>query len=359
MFTFDFLNARHGDAFLVRWGSPKEKVMLVDGGPPQVFETSLRDRLSQLAPDAQGSPRIDVVCLSHVDDDHAVGLLKLLTQIQRARRDAEPDPFAVKRVWFNSVDELVDRNSPGLSASTQEIVDRASEDSSAVSSSYNQGRAIRDAAAALGLGGNPLFDGPLLVGEEATLDQLHVKVVAPDDVALEKLTQRWLKAKQAKDPQVITSAYTDGSIPNLSSIVLMLTHKGRTALLTGDARGDRILAGLRATGLLDDTGPLHVDLLKLPHHGSDRNVESDFFENIHADHYVISADGVKHHHPNEETLRMLVESREPNAEYTIHLTNHIEFADATLDDLKDGRKFTVDVRSPADLALVIEVGEEQ
>ncbi|MDT9695673.1 MBL fold metallo-hydrolase [Streptomyces sp. P17] len=135
MFTFDFLNARHGDAFLVRWGAPKERAMLVDGGPSQVFETSLRDRLSQLAPDAQGAPRIDVVCLSHVDDDHVVGLLKLLRQIQRARDDQEPDPFAVKRVWFNSVDELVDRVSPGLSASTQEIVDRAGENSSAVRAS--------------------------------------------------------------------------------------------------------------------------------------------------------------------------------------------------------------------------------
>lgn len=358
MFTFDFLNARHGDSFLVRWGAPKERVMLVDGGPSQVFETSLRDRLSQLAPDAQGIPRIDVVCLSHVDDDHAVGLLKLLSQIQHARDDQEPDPFAVKRVWFNSVDELVDRASPGLSASTQEIVDRASVDSSAVRASYNQGRAIRDAAAALGLDGNPLFDGPLVEGEEATLDQLHIAVVAPDDIALEKLTQRWLKARQRQDPKVITSAYTDGSIPNLSSIVLMLTHQGRTALLTGDARGDRILAGLRATGLLDDSGPLHVDLLKLPHHGSDRNVESDFFDSIHADHYVISADGVKHHHPSEETLRMLVNSREHGDEYTIHLTNPIGFASDTLDELKNNRKFKVDVRSPADLALVIEIGDE-
>ncbi|MGV9455440.1 ComEC/Rec2 family competence protein [Streptomyces sp. NPDC003635] len=357
MFTFDFLNARHGDSFLVRWGEPKERVMLVDGGPSQVFETSLRDRLAQLAPDAHGSPRIDVVCLSHVDDDHAAGLLQLLRQIQHTRDDQEPDPFAVKRIWFNSVDELVDRKAPGLSASTREIVDRAGEESGAVRASYNQGRAIRDAAAGLGLDGNPLFDGPLVEGEEATLDRLHVMVVAPDDAALEELTERWREAKQRKDPTVITSAYSDGSIPNLSSIVLLVTHEGRTALLTGDARGDRILAGLRATGLLDDGGPLHVDLLKLPHHGSDRNVEQDFFDSIHADHYVISADGVKHHHPSEETLRMLVDSRGRDDEYTVHLTNEIEFARDTLKDLRKRRSFTVSERSPADPALVIDVGD--
>lgn len=357
MFTFDFLNARHGDSFLVRWGT-NEKVMLVDGGPSQVYETSLRDRLSQLAPDGRGAPRIDVVCLSHVDDDHAVGLLKLLGQIQHARDDQEPDPFAVKKVWFNSVDELVDREEQGLSASTQEIVDRASAESGAVRASYNQGRALRNAAAKLGLDGNPLFDGPLIAGAEATLDHLHVTVVAPDETALEQLTESWLKARKLQDPSVITSSYTDGSIPNLSSIVLLLKHRGRTALLTGDARGDRILAGLRDTGLLDGAGPLHVDLLKLPHHGSDRNVESDFFDQVHADHYVISADGVKHHHPSEETLHMLVDSRDRDDEYTIHLTNEIDFASDTLTELRKNRRFTVGVRPPGDLALVIEVGEQ-
>lgn len=355
MFTFDFLNARHGDSFLVRWGT-KERVMLVDGGPSQVYETSLRERLSQLPPNGQGVPRIDVVCLSHVDDDHAVGLLKLLSGIQHARDDQEPDPFVVQKVWFNSVDELVDQQEEGLSASAQELVDRASADSGAVRASYNQGRAIRNVAAKLGLAGNPLFDGPLITGGEATLDQLHITVVAPDETALQELTERWLKARQLQDPSVITSSYTDGSIPNLSSIVLLLKHGGRTALLTGDARGDRILAGLRETGLLDGAGPLHVDLLKLPHHGSDRNVESDFFEQIHADHYVISADGVKHHHPNEETLHMLVDSRDPDDEYTIHLTNQIDFADATLADLQNGRSFTVSVRPSADLAEVVAIG---
>lgn len=356
MFTFDFLNARHGDSFLVRWGT-HERVMLVDGGPSQVYETSLRERLSRLAPDGQGVPRIDVACLSHVDDDHTVGLLRLLGQIQHARDDQEADPFAVQRVWFNSVEELVDRHEAGLSASTQELVDRASTESSAVRASYNQGRALRDAAARLGLEGNHPIDGPLVTGEEATLDQLHVTVVAPDETALADLTERWLAARQLQDPGVISSAYSDGSVPNLSSIVLLLTHRGRTALLTGDARGDRILAGLRDTGLLDG-GPLHVDLLKLPHHGSNRNVESDFFEQIHADHYVISADGVKHHHPSEETLEMLVGSRAPDDEYTIHLTNRIDFADDTLAELRDHHRFEVEVRSPADLALVIEVGDQ-
>ena len=53
-------------------------------------------------------------------------------------------------------------------------------------------------------------------------------------------------------------------------------------LLTGDERGDDILAALKAARMFKRTS-VHVDLLKVPHHGSDRNVEQGFFEQVTAD----------------------------------------------------------------------------
>ncbi len=93
--------------------------------------------------------------------------------------------------------------------------------------------------------------------------------------------------------------------------------------------------------MLSDDTPLHVDLLKLPHHGSDRNVTPAFFEQVHADHYVVSADGVAHHHPHEDALRWLVESRGADDRYTIHLMNDIDFAVRALSTLATGRSFSV------------------
>ncbi|GAB2881828.1 MBL fold metallo-hydrolase [Streptomyces deserti] len=357
MLTFDFLDARHGDCFLVHWGAPDERVMLVDGGPGGVYRATLRGRLRQLAGHSGGAPHLDVVCLSHVDDDHAGGLVRLLRDMRQAQQDGDDLPYAVDTLWFNSVEELVDQRAPGLSASVRPLVESAARDDAAVTASYHQGRDIRNAATALRLDGNAPFGGPLMEGAEATLHDLDVTVVAPDDAALAELEECWRKAKQRGDPDVIAAAYDDGSVPNLSSIVLLLRHEGRTALLTGDARGDHVLAGLRELGLLGDSEPLHVDLLKLPHHGSDRNVEPGFFEQVHADHYVISADGVRHHHPHEDTLRWLVESRAPDDAYVIHLTNHIPFAEETLTRLREGRAFDVDVRAPTDQALVIPIGE--
>jgi hypothetical protein len=213
---------------------------------------------------------------------------------------------------------------------------------------------VRDDAVALGLVGNKPFNAPLLQGASASVDGLDVTVVAPDTPALDKLASRWKKAKKKKDPSVITASYTDGSIPNLSSIVLLVRQGGRSALLTGDARGDRVLAGLRASSLLDPE-PVHVRLLKLPHHGSERNVTPDFFQSITADHYVVSADGIKHHHPHEDTLRSLVESRAVRDEYVVHLTNPVPFALNVLHELHVGRRFSVNVRAETDSGVVIEL----
>jgi hypothetical protein len=59
-------------------------------------------------------------------------------------------------------------------------------------------------------------------------------------------------------------------------------------ILTGDARGDKILEGLELVGLLEKGGNMHVDVLKVPHHGSDNNMAPIFFTRVTADHYVFS-----------------------------------------------------------------------
>jgi hypothetical protein len=70
---------------------------------------------------------------------------------------------------------------------------------------------------------------------------------------------------------------------------------------------------------MDADGKIHVDLLKLPHHGSIRNVDDPFFERIQADHYVVSSDGDRFNNPDLETLEMM--SRVcGNRPFTLYLT---------------------------------------
>ena len=94
--------------------------------------------------------------------------------------------------------------------------------------------------------------------------------------------------------------------------------EGKTILLTGDARGDYILDGLKKAKILKKK-TLDVDVLKVPHHGSDHNLEPGFFETIVADTYVFSADGT-YGNPDREPLDWLIQARGKDARYDIVLT---------------------------------------
>jgi beta-lactamase superfamily II metal-dependent hydrolase len=103
---------------------------------------------------------------------------------------------------------------------------------------------------------------------------------------------------------------------------------GKRMLLTGDARGDKILKGLQAVGLLasGSNSKLEIDLLKVPHHGSANNLDNDFFERIIAKHYVFSGNG-EHGNPEREALQMLLNARGDD-DYTVHLTYPVSEIDA-------------------------------
>jgi len=162
------------------------------------------------------------------------------------------------------------------------------------------------------------------------------------------------KKKHVAEAQAIAADFVDKSVYNLSSIVVLASLGGRSMLLTGDARGDFVLDGLRDAGLLTN-GKIHVDLLKVPHHGSVRNVRRDFFEQVTADHYVISADG-RHDNPDVKMLQMLTEARGA-AEYTIHLTNKVPAAEKFFDkDLPKGRKYKVVYREDDEPSVRVPLG---
>lgn len=331
MLSIEVLDARHGDCLLVHW-QKGQRSMLVDGGPSGTWEAVLRHRLVTLR------RPLEAVCVTHVDDDHIGGVLGLLgTNVRAVRDDQTVPPFPVKRLWFNVPDLTGTPLSPGADATT--------------AASYRQGQDLRDKAKLLGLDGNSPFGGPVTQGCRTNLEGLEITVLTPDRSALTRLAAAW-EAKVSDDLVTSGAGFTDRSIPNLSSICLHISAHGRTALLTGDARGDAILAGATACGLLG-SGRLHVDVLKLPHHASANNVEPLFFRTIQADHYVICADGKRHDHPSLETLHWLVNSRPVNAEYTIHLTNPIPAAVAELTSLKQSRRFTVAVRADPRAMIIL------
>lgn len=346
-FTLEALPAQFGDCLLLHYGAAeKPGVILIDGGPGGVWKESLRPRLEALAAARPGF-RINLMMVSHIDDDHVVGLVEFTGAWREAAEADRPWPFPVREVWHNSFERVsnakdIDAVKASVTASAgaasiEEVdleeagIEYSEErrDALKVLASVAKGKRLRDDLEALQVPVNTGFEGNLVrPGEGPSVPyrlgpELELHIVAPLPDQLTALRKEF--AKELK-PDSALAAYTDGSVPNLSSIAVIAQLGGRTMLLTGDARGDYLRDGLEQEGKLGPDGRLHVDIFKLPHHGSDRNIARDFFEIVTADHYVASADGT-FVNPDRPTLEMLIDARGRDADYAIHLTYDVASID--------------------------------
>lgn len=379
MLILETLRARYGDSLLLHFGTAEEpRIVLIDGGPPGVYEDALKPRLEQLREEREledGTPlEIDLAMVSHIDEDHIAGILKLARELKDLQESQEPVPWKIRRFWHNSFDDILDNQEMAVASaasvmSPASIGDLLGPSGSLVLSSVGQGRELRNLLEFLGLEGNGSFKGLVRAGHKPIQlgDSLELTVVAPSEKNLLALQKEWntrIKTilKKEHDKAEIAS-FVDRSVYNLSSIVVLVESEGKRILLTGDGRGDHTLEGLAAAGLLDADGKIEVDVLKMPHHGSIRNVDAGYFEKIRARHYVISADG-KFDNPDIPTLKLISDAR-PDDDFTIHLTYPTDefelpaigtaVAGFFAAEKAAGRKYRVETRKPGDLSFRIEL----
>lgn len=347
VFSLEALQAFYGDSLLLH---VDDKLCLVDGGPFRTWQTSLHPRLEQLR-GGRDALRIDLAMVSHIDGDHIQGLTDLAGAMVELADDHQPQPYQVGGLWHNAFDDVLGNRAAELPAASGPVV-----------ASVGQGRELRDQATRLGWPRNQPFGGLVTAPREVPFGAATLTVVAPDAAALADLAAKWDDWLSRHPAAVQTAGYDDHSVFNLSSIVVLVEAGGKRMLLCGDARGDKVLAGLEQAGRLPAGGTLPLDILKLPHHGSIRNVDHDFFQRLPAAHYVISANG-RDGNPESATLEAIAASRADD-DFEIHLTNHDGQDDITqrLDAFvaaRDAvhRAYKVTFRDEAALALRIDLAD--
>ena len=358
IFSLDVRRAHKGDCLLLHYGSKtKPGLMVIDAGPEDTYAPHLKPRLDAIRKArklAKSKPLpIDLMMVSHVDDDHIRGILDFTAELKAA---SGVPPARISSLWHNSFDDVIGNTPDELTAALRaqfgpaaldgplpdvDEVDReTSEDTDVVVdtmkvlASIEQGHSLRADAEKLNFECNPEFGGGLIIaGKEpieidSTLTFTVVGPLKPELLKLQEKHDEWLKEqkKAPKKPSASLAAYVDRSVPNLSSIVVLARCGGKSMLLTGDARGDKILDGLDLAGAFDAGGKLHVNVMKVPHHGSANNVAPKFFERVTADHYVLSGDG-EHGNPERDTLEMIFAAR-GTAPLEIHLTYPVDELDA-------------------------------
>lgn len=326
------VQADYGDSLILEYGqAAAPHFLLIDGGPAGVYQAHLKPALQELA---QRGATLDAVLLTHVDADHVVGLVDLFYDLVEAKEKNLPAFISAHALWHNTFQQALGLPDFAYEPFRQFAATPAPDGSfNPVAYSIQQGELLLAAARELGMPVNAGFDQGLIRFQEPSqpleLDGIKLWVLGPRPQNLERLKQDWLKwyERRKKKPGFGSGAQMaaraiDRSIANRSSIVLLAEGGGRRILLSGDAHGDDILYALQQAGLSGSDGCLHLDVLKVPHHGSLRNASPEFFQRISADTCVISAN--KHNNdgnPDPETLDWILDAPRPHGVLHLVATN--------------------------------------
>jgi beta-lactamase superfamily II metal-dependent hydrolase len=353
-----------GDCILLE--SPDKTTILIDGGMLDSYTGHVREFVGRWR--QKNKRPLDLVYLSHIDQDHIAGILQLMNDLvawrvyrhKKAKGEKWPkpdflEPPEIKGLWHNAFHDMVGDNAGEiasmLAASAAQLSNSSNPATLQLAAAYQAIAASvpeairlsrRVSAKQLNIPLNKEFGGKLaMVRTPAQNIRLNgatsplIRILGPfkDDLEnLRKVWNKWLTNEKNKatltklrkslrdedarfDSGVVALDVDDDlgerkkvTEENLASLMLMVEHGGKTILLTGDGHYADILRGLEHNGVLSPGKGMHVNLLKIQHHGSEHNFKREFAKRITADHYVICGNGL-HDNPDTRVLDVLALSR--------------------------------------------------
>lgn len=356
-----------GDCLLLT-NTARTRHILVDGGMSVSYNAHVAAAMGKLG--AAGKA-LDLVYISHVDQDHIGGVLKMLddeaawrvhefqkkNNNKRSKPPAAPRPPKIREIWHNAFHEQLEKNAgpvedaiaavaPILAGSDRAGIRaealRQSELMTSIAEAIQVSRRISPKQLNIPL--NPRSNGKLMLlrknQEPVKMGGLTITTIGPTAAHLKALRDEWnewlegtkgkaqlrkiqeaalrdqerlgtsefdtlmaslrLQAESFGNPDEVTA-------PNLASLTLLVEDTSASLLLTGDARGDQVVDGLKHAGRLNG-GTIEVDVLKVPHHGSENNIDSDFVETVIARDYVFCGNGSSGN-PNTDVIAMMFRRR--------------------------------------------------
>ena len=361
-------HANDGDCLLLSTSTPVaggpdvEHHILIDGGRSTAFRENARDTVYAL-------DRLDVVCVSHIDEDHIAGVVTLVEdmvewRVHRFELGSDPDspppsfpePPDIGEIWHNSLfdlvgDDIEPRVQPAMTTSAGVLSgsgDPAVSDLGLRLASLAAGErsamelSRRISARQLGIQRNRPKDELMKRRSPRSFRRvgpMTIRILGPSDEDVEALREDWsdwiddngkalaklqeemlddeerlgsLEAKVVAQP-MIGAALGDGvagvSEPNVASLMLLVQESGGSrVLLTGDGISSRILDGLAHYRKLDANGRIHVEVLKVQHHGAAGNVTEEFVAAVSADNYLFCGCGASGN-PEIEVVEALALAR--------------------------------------------------
>lgn len=357
--------AKNGDSFLIRAGDLPNSHILIDGGFNDTYSKYIKPELENLA---ATNKILGLVVISHIDEDHIKGIIKL---IEENGSNLDPSIIKIENVWHNSLRSVTTyiSNLDDLSLMDREIIkdlntleypssDGDCDISAKQGSSLARLLAENDYIWNFKQGYEPISKDSVSI--YSLNSEIDIQVLTPNEEILNLLKTKWEKELRykgftgnisnsvfddgfefllARDQTIIDSelisdiqnlekAYTpDNSITNRASISFILKAKNKRILFLGDSWAEDIEKSLK--DIFKDEKKITFDVIKISHHGSRSNTSVSLLELIDAPVYLISTNGQKHGHPDMPVLLEIVK-RETSVRRRIYFSE----TNIKIEDLK-------------------------
>lgn len=315
-----FLSAFNGDCIFISFldinGTPKN--ILIDGGIGDTYKSKSNikgDLFEAIQEISNAGQFIDLLILTHFDDDHIGGILRWLNKDKKAFNH-------IKDVWFNSGKEIakelkIDENKD----LDIEIIDGAEDFHTSPRQGIKFEKYLRD---------NNLWEEKIIKqGSKYNLSDLKFKILSPSTDKLNSLLKLYKKEKDyftsgdeydfqtslkdfiEEESQPNFKFKEDASVANGSSIAFIIEYEAKKFLFLADAHPSVIIEGLNKLKY-NKENPLSVEFMKVSHHGSMYNTNKELLEIVKTNHYIISSNATKHGLPNKRTIARIINNN-PNA----------------------------------------------
>jgi beta-lactamase superfamily II metal-dependent hydrolase len=300
-----FLKAGTGDSILIHH---KNFNILIDGG------NETRHLLMEVDMIYQRGEVIDLLIITHHDDDHINGIIELLNRLIDGHYEMPDKKHFIKKVIFNSPRLILGK----IPKSDDRLL------------SFQQAHVVEELLIRINVDWSQYTDK----SESLNYDDLKIDFLSPSEKDLEKYSESndvYLASDfkcDWKSPlylleQYLTDDSQDKSVPNRSSIVVKLECEGRKVLLTGDITPDRLEHIVNK--LMEENGgnAYAFDHIKLPHHGSYKSLNKRIIEKIACNSYIVSTNSRKYFLPNKRAiLKILKHSNRKNKKQINFIFNY-------------------------------------
>lgn len=325
-----FLQAFNGDSIWISFTENRiNKNILIDGGTSTTY--TFKDKndgkikpgdLKTLIEFLKGkNEKLDLVILTHIDDDHIDGFLKWFSKDETAIHN-------IKEIWFNS-GRIIKKILNDTISEIEPLKFKEETTLTSVRQGVDFENYIRD---------KEIWSERVIKrGDIINWNGISFQILSPDKEKLEKLLKEWKKKvpeslldtsrkddyKKTLKKLMEEDIFEEDDDPyNGSSISFIITHEDKKYLFLADSHPSDIISELKNLGYNSKENKLQIELLKISHHGSQKNTSVELLELIETHRYIISTNGDMHGHPDKATIARIVESN-PNAKIYFNYPNLI------------------------------------